>query len=127
MLVCGALPLGDDQVGLARGFENFPHAIGVGREEHRVARLERPADHLVGLGVRGDVGHFGERTVPLGEKQGLVNQVFHQVAARYDLMNDLMSGGVHRLWKDAMVARLAPPTETLSPTHQRLAMAMDRL
>lgn len=53
--------------------------------------------------------HFGERTVPLGEKQGLVNQVFHQVAARYDLMNDLMSGGVHRLWKDAMVARLAPP------------------
>lgn len=53
--------------------------------------------------------HFGERTVPLEEKQGLVNQVFHQVAGRYDLMNDLMSGGVHRLWKDAMVARLAPP------------------
>lgn len=53
--------------------------------------------------------HFGERTVPLEDKQGLVNQVFHQVADRYDLMNDLMSGGVHRLWKDAMVARLAPP------------------
>ena len=53
--------------------------------------------------------HFGERTVPLEEKQGLVNAVFHGVADRYDLMNDLMSGGVHRLWKDAMVARLAPP------------------
>ena len=53
--------------------------------------------------------HFGEKTVPLDEKQGLVNDVFHQVADRYDLMNDLMSGGVHRLWKDAMVARLAPP------------------
>ena len=53
--------------------------------------------------------HFGERTVPLTEKQGLVDAVFHQVADRYDLMNDLMSGGVHRLWKDAMVARLAPP------------------
>ncbi len=35
--------------------------------------------------------------------------MFHDVADRYDLMNDLMSGGVHRLWKDAMVARLAPP------------------
>lgn len=53
--------------------------------------------------------HFGERTVRLDEKQGLVNDVFHRVADRYDLMNDLMSGGVHRLWKDAMVARLAPP------------------
>jgi len=53
--------------------------------------------------------HFGERTVPLNEKQALVDKVFHDVADRYDLMNDLMSGGVHRLWKDAMVARLAPP------------------
>ena len=53
--------------------------------------------------------HFGERTVPLEDKQGLVDDVFHAVADRYDLMNDLMSGGVHRLWKDAMVARLGPP------------------
>jgi demethylmenaquinone methyltransferase/2-methoxy-6-polyprenyl-1,4-benzoquinol methylase len=53
--------------------------------------------------------HFGERTVPLEAKQGLVNEVFHTVANRYDLMNDLMSGGIHRLWKDALVARLAPP------------------
>jgi demethylmenaquinone methyltransferase / 2-methoxy-6-polyprenyl-1,4-benzoquinol methylase len=53
--------------------------------------------------------HFGERTVPLADKQGLVDQVFHDVADRYDLMNDLMSGGVHRLWKDALVAELAPP------------------
>ena len=53
--------------------------------------------------------HFGEQTVPLEAKQGMVNDVFHAVADRYDLMNDLMSGGVHRLWKDAMVNRLAPP------------------
>ena len=59
--------------------------------------------------------HFGERTVPLEEKQGLVNAVFHGVADRYDLMNDLMSGGVHRLWKDAMVARLAPPRQGSVP------------
>ena len=53
--------------------------------------------------------HFGERIVALEDKQGLVNQVFHDVADRYDLMNDLMSVGVHRLWKDAMVNELAPP------------------
>jgi demethylmenaquinone methyltransferase/2-methoxy-6-polyprenyl-1,4-benzoquinol methylase len=52
---------------------------------------------------------FGFRTVASGEKQPLVNDVFHQVATRYDVMNDLMSGGLHRLWKDAMVAALAPP------------------
>lgn len=52
--------------------------------------------------------HFGDREVPLDEKQGLVNAVFHGVADRYDLMNDLMSFGVHRLWKDAMVSELAP-------------------
>ncbi|HZY68124.1 MAG TPA: bifunctional demethylmenaquinone methyltransferase/2-methoxy-6-polyprenyl-1,4-benzoquinol methylase UbiE [Devosia sp.] len=59
--------------------------------------------------------HFGERTVPLEDKQALVDKVFHDVADRYDLMNDLMSGGVHRLWKDAMVARLAPPKSGTAP------------
>ncbi len=44
-----------------------------------------------------------------GERQGLVNQVFARVASRYDLMNDLMSGGLHRLWKDDMISWLAPP------------------
>jgi demethylmenaquinone methyltransferase / 2-methoxy-6-polyprenyl-1,4-benzoquinol methylase len=43
--------------------------------------------------------HFGFKTVPTDEKAGHVAQVFHSVAAKYDLMNDLMSGGVHRLWK----------------------------
>ena len=59
--------------------------------------------------------HFGERTVAMEDKQGLVNQVFHDVADRYDLMNDLMSMGVHRLWKDAMVAELAPPKAGARP------------
>lgn len=53
--------------------------------------------------------HFGEQTVALEDKQGLVNKVFHDVADRYDLMNDLMSMGVHRLWKDALVSDLAAP------------------
>jgi demethylmenaquinone methyltransferase/2-methoxy-6-polyprenyl-1,4-benzoquinol methylase len=52
---------------------------------------------------------FGFRNVGEGEKQPLVNDVFHRVAGRYDLMNDLMSGGMHRLWKDALVAWLNPP------------------
>jgi demethylmenaquinone methyltransferase/2-methoxy-6-polyprenyl-1,4-benzoquinol methylase len=52
---------------------------------------------------------YGFRSVGTGEKQTLVNEVFHRVAERYDLMNDLMSGGLHRLWKDAMVAWLNPP------------------
>jgi demethylmenaquinone methyltransferase/2-methoxy-6-polyprenyl-1,4-benzoquinol methylase len=52
---------------------------------------------------------YGFRQVGAGEKQGLVNDVFHKVANRYDLMNDLMSAGLHRLWKDAMVTWLNPP------------------
>src|SRR3979490_2991373 len=53
--------------------------------------------------------HFGFRDVPLGDKQTLVNDVFHSVAQRYDLMNDLMSAGLHRAWKDIMINALNPP------------------
>src|SRR6476619_6085241 len=53
--------------------------------------------------------HFGYRTVPLGEKQALVDEVFTAVARRYDLMNDLMSGGLHRAWKAALVTAANPP------------------
>ncbi len=53
--------------------------------------------------------HFGYRTVPLAEKQVLVNDVFHKVARRYDLMNDFMSVGLHRVWKDALVSKVRPP------------------
>jgi len=53
--------------------------------------------------------HFGFRDVPLGDKQTLVNDVFHSVASRYDLMNDLMSMGLHRVWKDLMINALNPP------------------
>src|SRR3546814_17364346 len=52
--------------------------------------------------------HFGYREVGEGEKPSLVRGVFQSVAGRYDLMNDLMSGGVHRLWKTAMVDWLNP-------------------
>jgi demethylmenaquinone methyltransferase / 2-methoxy-6-polyprenyl-1,4-benzoquinol methylase len=52
---------------------------------------------------------FGYRRVPLSDKQGLVDDVFHSVARRYDLMNDLMSGGLHRAWKEALVTAVNPP------------------
>ena len=57
---------------------------------------------------------FGFRTVRRADKSGLVRDVFDSVASRYDLMNDLMSGGVHRLWKTAMIDWMAPqPHQTL--------------
>ena len=52
--------------------------------------------------------HFGFQTVAEEEKAGMVHGVFTRVASRYDLMNDLMSGGIHRVWKDAMMDWLAP-------------------
>lgn len=52
--------------------------------------------------------HFGFQDVPEAEKAGMVHGVFSRVASKYDIMNDLMSGGVHRLWKDAMMDWLVP-------------------
>ena len=57
----------------------------------------------------GDRTHFGFQTIPLADKQARVDDVFHSVARRYDLMNDLMSGGLHRVWKDALVTAVNPP------------------
>ena len=52
--------------------------------------------------------HFGFETVTESEKAGRVKSVFGSVASRYDIMNDVMSGGIHRVWKDAMMDWLAP-------------------
>src|SRR5271168_4186368 len=56
-----------------------------------------------------ETAHFGARQVPIEDKQDLVDGVFHSVAHRYDLMNDLMSLGLHRAWKDALVTAVNPP------------------
>lgn len=63
---------------------------------------------------------YGFRDVQEGEKQGLVNDVFHKVAKRYDIMNDVMSAGLHRVWKNAMVAALNPRKD---PAYQVLDVA----
>src|SRR5882672_2999643 len=55
---------------------------------------------------------FGFRDVAESEKSRLVGEVFSSVAKNYDAMNDLMSGGVHRLWKAAMIDWLAPSADT---------------
>ena len=56
-----------------------------------------------------DTTHFGFEDVRLDDKQGKVDAVFHKVAERYDVMNDLMSAGLHRLWKDKLVTMVNPP------------------
>jgi demethylmenaquinone methyltransferase/2-methoxy-6-polyprenyl-1,4-benzoquinol methylase len=62
----------------------------------------------------GDTVSFGFEDIPRSEKTRRVRDVFERVAFRYDLMNDVMSGGLHRLWKDAAIARLNPqPGETI--------------
>ena len=55
-----------------------------------------------------DTTHFGFQTVPESEKAGRVQGVFNSVASKYDIMNDVMSMGIHRVWKDAMMDWLAP-------------------
>lgn len=61
-----------------------------------------------------DTTHFGFRDVPVEEKATLVRGVFERVAGNYDLMNDLMSAGIHRLWKAELIGTVAPrPGERL--------------
>lgn len=74
--------------------------------------------------------HFGFEEVPTGEKAGRVARVFDSVAARYDLMNDVMSGGLHRLWKAATIsqANIRPGQKILDVASGTgdLALAMAR-
>lgn len=58
--------------------------------------------------LRDQQTRFGFATVALSGKQALVDEVFHKVAFRYDLMNDLMSAGLHRSWKDVLAAKVRP-------------------
>lgn len=62
--------------------------------------------------------HFGNTTVGVNDKKPLVAEVFHKVAAKYDVMNDLMSVGVHRIWKHELLMMLNP-----QPGHQHLDVA----
>jgi demethylmenaquinone methyltransferase / 2-methoxy-6-polyprenyl-1,4-benzoquinol methylase len=85
------------------------------RVSEDAARSQRPAmgdssrhEAANGAPAADDSTHFGYETVPLADKQHRVNDVFRSVARRYDLMNDLMSAGLHRVWKEALVTALRP-------------------
>ncbi len=69
--------------------------------------MSEPSSHDTGPHDTGAT--FGFRSIDEAERQGLVNRVFANVAERYDLMNDLMSGGLHRLWKRDLISELNPP------------------
>lgn len=66
----------------------------------------RPKPEMAAAGA--ETTHFGSESVRLADKQGRVDDVFRSVARRYDLMNDLMSAGLHRLWKNALVTAVRP-------------------
>ncbi|MGE0713832.1 MAG: class I SAM-dependent methyltransferase [Alphaproteobacteria bacterium] len=72
--------------------------------------IARPPDDTTASPTAGaaEETDFGFRRVAAADKAALVRGVFDSVARRYDVMNDLMSAGIHRLWKDALVARLRP-------------------
>jgi 2-methoxy-6-polyprenyl-1,4-benzoquinol methylase len=72
----------------------------------------RPSSTPSSQANESDQTHFGFRTVPTAEKQDRVSQVFAAVAPKYDLMNDVMSFGVHRLWKDEFVRVLDPQADS---------------
>ena len=66
-----------------------------------------------------DKVNFGDELVSPEEKTRRVGEVFSSVARRYDIMNDLMSGGMHRLWKDRFVNRVKPRAGRGHPRHGR--------
>lgn len=70
----------------------------------------------------GEMTDFGFGRLPLEHKQARVDDVFRSVAHRYDLMNDLMSGGLHRAWKDALVTAVNPPKDPSGAGARRFAL-----
>lgn len=78
---------------------NGPLAGGASTASNTSTPSHTHAQAPASVSASGDVTHFGYQTVSTQEKAGKVADVFHSVAAKYDLMNDLMSLGIHRLWK----------------------------
>jgi demethylmenaquinone methyltransferase / 2-methoxy-6-polyprenyl-1,4-benzoquinol methylase len=88
--------------------------VSAGEAPSDVPPAGSPAGRAADEAADGGLASFGYRDVPKAEKAGLVRDVFESVAPRYDLMNDLMSGGVHRLWKNALIDVVNPrPGEKL--------------
>src|SRR5690606_36710706 len=84
------------------------HALCYYYEETEAIAATAGGRHMTPTENSSDSTHFGFREVRREEKAGLVRGVFDSVAGSYDLMNDLMSAGVHRLWISAMIDWLMP-------------------
>ena len=72
----------------------------------RLVKKQKMVNMMIGRGFseKHNKTSFGFREVKEGQKQGLVNSVFTSVSDKYDIMNDVMSGGVHRLWKNHLIS-----------------------
>src|SRR6184192_3396273 len=75
------------------------------------ARAMLSRERGTAMASAGDATYFGFQEIPLRDKQRRVDDVFSSVANRYDLMNDLMSGGLHRAWRDVLVTAVDPPKD----------------
>eukprot|EP00288_Rhodomonas_lens_P011918 CAMPEP_0177746764 /NCGR_PEP_ID=MMETSP0484_2-20121128/31041_1 /TAXON_ID=354590 /ORGANISM="Rhodomonas lens, Strain RHODO" /LENGTH=139 /DNA_ID=CAMNT_0019261531 /DNA_START=60 /DNA_END=476 /DNA_ORIENTATION=- len=103
---------------LTSSARRVPLLAGLGRASHPVhpPRFHFPSSHAFANISRsfssqnedGENTHFGFKTVRAQDKAKMVEEIFSKVAERYDVMNDLMSGGMHRLWKDQLVSSLGP-------------------
>src|SRR5258705_5593549 len=98
-----------------RGRQAFAHGLYFGQFGHIFEDVNNATITIVYFSSRYSVFCALMKTVPFGfrdvapeDKPALIRGIFSSVASRYDLMNDLMSGGVHRLWKDDFVAWLNP-------------------
>ena len=108
----GALHDGRETAAHGLDFGQFGHGIGlrpgdIARGSGRALWFEPARMRKCGRPANADISASG--TCRVDDKQALVDDVFHSVAQRYDLMNDLMSGGLHRAWKDVLVTAVNPP------------------
>ena len=92
--------------------ESLSVTVGIGLCSSAMTGPQRKDHDQATENTASSTTHFGFRTVATTDKTSLVKSVFDSVARRYDLMNDLMSGGIHRLWKTAMIDWLHPRPQT---------------
>src|SRR5262245_25683070 len=96
--------------------------LGADIASSRLPRYGPAEKGLFAMARTGETADFGFQRLPLEDKQARVDDVFRSVARRYDLMNDLMSGGLHRAWKDALVTAVDPPKDRLSAIARPFAL-----
>ena len=89
-----------------------PYSLSSGPAASRPSSTTGASSPSGSSSATADTASFGFTSVPRAEKERLVGEVFHRVADTYDVMNDLMSLGIHRLWKHRLITLLAPTQHT---------------